>query len=71
MKFVTIYNGLNPAEVNLVYSRLEAADFHPFIPDENAAFVTDGYTLSIGGMRLQVPEDEVADAKEFLEAPTE
>ena len=71
MKLVTIYNGLNPAEVNLVFSRLEAADFHPFIPDENTAFGTDGYTLSIGGMRIQIPDSEFAAAKEFLDTPVE
>ena len=51
--------------------RLEAAGFHPFMPDQFSAVNTDGYTLAIGGIRIQVPENEVADATEFLAAPAE
>jgi len=69
MKLVTIFTGFNPAEAQLVRSRLEAADFHPFIPDENAALGTEGYALSIGGIRVQVPDTEFSDAREFLDTP--
>ena len=68
MKFVTIYHGTNPADTQLVFSRLAAANFHPFIPDENSMFTMEGYGLAIGLNRLQVPEDEAADAQEFLAA---
>jgi hypothetical protein len=71
MKLVTLYHGANPADTQLVFSRLEAANFHPFIPDENSMFTMEGYGPAIGLYRLQVPEDEFADAKEFLEAPGE
>jgi hypothetical protein len=71
MSLVTIFNGLNPAEVQLVRSRLEAAGFHPLVLDENAALGNEGYALAIGGIRVQVPENELADAKEFLAAPVE
>lgn len=71
MNLVTIFNGLNPAEVQLVRSRLEAAGFHPLVLDENAALGMEGYTLAIGGIRVQVPENELANAKEFLAAPVE
>ncbi|MEI7534720.1 MAG: DUF2007 domain-containing protein [Verrucomicrobiae bacterium] len=69
MNLVTIANVLNPAEAGLLCSRLEAAEFHPFMPDQFSAVNTDGYTLAIGGIRIQVPDDEAADARDFLAAP--
>ena len=69
MKLLTLFTGFNPAETQLVRSRLEAAGFHPFIPDENSALGTEGYSLAVGGIRVQVPEDELAEAREFLDAP--
>jgi len=71
MKLAVVYTGLNPAETQLVRSRLEAAGFHPFIPNENSALGTEGYSLAVGGIRVQVPEDELAAAKEFLDTPFE
>jgi hypothetical protein len=69
MKLVTIYRGLNPAETQLVRSQLDAAGFHPFVADELSALSIDGYALAAGGIRVQVPEDEAVDAKEFLDTP--
>ncbi len=71
MNLVTIANVLNPAEAGLICSRLESADFHPFMPDQFSAINTDGYTLAIGGIRIQVPENEANDAKDFLAEPVE
>jgi hypothetical protein len=71
MKLITIANVLNPADAGLICSRLAAAGFHPFMPDENTAFTMEGYTLAMGGIRIQVTENEAADAKEFLETPGE
>ncbi len=69
MNPVTIFKAFNPAEAQLVRSRLEAAGFHPFVADELSALSIDGYSLAAGGIRVQVPESEAADAKEFLESP--
>ena len=71
MNPVTVYKALNPADAQLVFSRLEAAGFHPFVADEMAALSMDGYALAAGGIRVQVPESEFADAREFLDAPAE
>ena len=71
MKMVTIFTGFNPAEAQLVRSRLEAAEFHPFIPNENSALGTEGYSLAVGGIRVQVPDIEFSDAREFLDTPVE
>ena len=69
MSPTTIYRAFNPAEAQLVRSRLEAAGFHPFVADELSALSIDGYAITAGGIRVQVPESEAADAKEFLESP--
>jgi hypothetical protein len=68
MDFATVFTAFNPADAHLVRSRLEAAGFHPFIANENSALGTEGYALAVGGIRVQVPENEAADAREFLEA---
>jgi len=70
MDFVTIFKAFSPAEAQLVRSRLEAASFHPFVADELSALSIDGYSLATGGIRVQVPEAEATDAREFLETPT-
>lgn len=70
MSPTTIFKAFNPAEAQLVRSRLEAAGFHPFVADELSAFSIDGYSMAVGGIRVQVPESEAADAREFLETPT-
>ena len=69
MNPVTVYKALNPADAQLVFSRLEAAGFHPFVADEMAALSMDGYGITVGGILFRVPETEAADAKEFLDAP--
>ena len=35
---------------------------------ELSALSLDGYSMAAGGILVQVPEQEAADAKEFLEA---
>jgi Putative prokaryotic signal transducing protein len=68
MDFATVFTAFNPADAHLVRSRLEAAGFHPFIANENSALGTEGYALAVGGIRVQVPEVEAAEAREFLKA---
>ncbi len=69
MDLVTVLTALNPMDAQLARSRLEAAGFHPFVANEAAALSIEGYAITVGGIRLQVPEAEAADAKEFLNAP--
>lgn len=71
MRLVTVYNALNPADAQLVRSRLDAAGFHVIITHEDSALMMEGYTLAVGGIQVQVPEDQAGDARAFLEAPTE
>ena len=69
MTNVTIHTSFNLADAQLLRSRLEAAGFHAFLADEASALWTEGYVMAIGGIRIQVPDTEVADAKEFLASP--
>jgi hypothetical protein len=71
MNPATIFHAFNPAEAQLVRSRLEAAGFHPFVADELSALSIDGYALAAGGIRVQVPEAEAAEVREFLAPPAE
>jgi Putative prokaryotic signal transducing protein len=68
MNLVTICTSFYLAEAELTRSRLEAAGFHPFLANENAATWIGGVsTATLLG--IEVPETEVADAKEFLDTP--
>jgi hypothetical protein len=62
MKLITVQTAFNPADAQLVNSRLQAAGFHSVVMGEMAALSMDGYAITAGGIRVQVPEDEVADA---------
>jgi len=67
MEFVTVSTALNPAEAELVRSRLEANGFLVNIKSENAAF-TFGSGYDIGGVQIQVPEDQAESARTLLES---
>ncbi|HLZ54436.1 MAG TPA: DUF2007 domain-containing protein [Verrucomicrobiae bacterium] len=71
MNPATIFTAFSPAEAQLARSRLEAAGFHPFVADELSALSIEGYSLAAGGIRVQVPETEAVDAREFLNPPAE
>jgi hypothetical protein len=68
MQMVTISTAFNPADAQLVRSRLEAAGFHPVVKNELSALSMDGYGLAVGGILVQVPGPEADDAREFLNA---
>lgn len=69
MQMVTVSTAFNPADAQLVRSRLEAAGFHPVVKNELSALSMDGYGLAVGGILVQVPEAEADDAREFINAP--
>jgi hypothetical protein len=71
MELVTISTAFNPADAQLTRSRLEAAGFHPFVKNEIVGMVFEGYVMGVGGIQVQVPEDEAAEVREFLESSTE
>jgi hypothetical protein len=63
----TVHRAFNPADAQLVRSRLEAAQFHPVVTHELSALSLDGYSLAAGGILVQVPDAEAVEAREFLE----
>lgn len=69
MQMITVSTAFNPADAQLVRSRLEAAGFHTVVKNELSALSMDGYGLAVGGILVQVPETEADDAREFLNAP--
>lgn len=71
MNLVTVSTAFNPADAQLTRSRLEAAGFHAVVTNELSALSLDGYALAAGGIRVQVPECEAAEAKEFLVSPAD
>ena len=68
MQLVTISRAFNPASAHLTRARLEAAGFHAVVTHELAALGLDGYAMAAGGILVQVPDEEQAEAKTFLEA---
>ena len=71
MLLTTVSRSLNPADAQIKRSRLEAAGFHAIVTNELSALSLDGYALAAGGILVQVPESEAADALEFLAEPKE
>jgi hypothetical protein len=69
MNMITVSTAFNSADANLTASRLDAAGFHPSIKGELAALSLEGYALAAGGIQVQVPDAEAAEAKEFLDSP--
>jgi len=70
MELVTVFRAFNPAEAQLVRSQLDAAKFHAVVTNELSALSLDGYAMAAGGILVQVPDEEAAEAKEFLEKST-
>jgi hypothetical protein len=66
MSLVTVSKAFSPAEAQLTRARLETAGFHAVVIGELAAMSMEGYSGAIGGIRVQVPEGEAAEAREFL-----
>lgn len=70
MNLVTIFKAFNPADAYLVCSRLEAANFHTVVLNENSTLYL-GTAVASGGILVQVPEVEAAEAREFLDSSVE
>jgi hypothetical protein len=67
MEFITVSTSNNPAEAELVRSRLEANGFLVNLKNAEAAFSL-GYGLAIGGVQVQVPQDQADSARALLES---
>ena len=63
---ITIANAQDVTEAYLIKSRLEAEGIAAFIPDENTSQIQPILNYSIGGVRVQVANDDVEEAKLIL-----
>jgi hypothetical protein len=68
MKLVTVYRAFSPAEAQLIRSLLEASEIPAMVADELASLSTEGYSMSTGGIRVQVPEEHGEAAREIIES---
>jgi hypothetical protein len=71
MKLVTVYRTFSSADAQLIRSLLEASDIPAMIADELSSLSLDGYSMAAGGIRVQVPEDEVENARALIESKGE
>lgn len=63
---VTVATCNNPAHVQLVKSVLNDAGIDVFVPDENTAQTAPYLIFAIGGIRVQVPEENAEAARAII-----
>lgn len=66
MELVTVFRSFNPSEAQLIRSRLEAAGLMAEVTHELSALSMEGYSMSTGGVRVQVPADQVDEARALI-----
>ena len=71
MELVTVFRSYNLTDADLVKSRLEAAGFMAQLVHDLAALGTEGYSMTTGGVKVQVPADQAQDARTLIEAKNE
>ena len=69
MQLVTVFLAFSPMDAQRVRAQLDAAGFPAVVSHELSALSMDGYSMATGGILVQVPETEAAEAKEFLATP--
>lgn len=62
MALVTVFTTLNPAEAELIRSRLESAEIEVCVVGELASL-----SLAAGGILIQVDEEKAEDARALVE----
>lgn len=67
-KLLTVLKCGQAWEAEIVRERLEAAGLIAFVQGGEAATILSYVGVALGGVRVQVPEDQVARARELLEA---
>ena len=66
MRLVTVYRCFNPAQAQVIRSRVEAAGFFAQATHELSAISIEGYSMAAGGIEVQVPDDVAAEARALL-----
>lgn len=65
---ITIATFSKPEEAHLFRTRLEAVGIPAFVQDEHFVQMDWLYSNAIGGVRVQIADDDLDSAKEFLAA---
>ena len=66
---ITIARFEKPEEAHLVRMRLENGGVPAFIQDENTIQIQFLYSNALGGVRLQIAEEDYDKAREILDEP--
>lgn len=66
MNFVTVATFANAFNANVVKGRLDSEGIPCFIKDEHTVAMNPFYSGALGGIKLQVREEDEADARRLL-----
>ncbi len=66
MELITVFESVDPAEAQLIRSRLEVAGFDAIIPNELSTLNIEHGTATPGGASVQVPEDQAEEARALI-----
>ena len=64
----SVFETLNPAEAQLIRSRLAAAGLDPEVDPEIDPLCIEGFSLPAGGIQIKVPSGQAEEARAILEA---
>ena len=64
----SVFETLNPAEAQLIRSRLEAAGLTAEVDPEIDPLCIEGFSLPSGGIQIKVPSTQAAEARAILDA---
>lgn len=70
MKLVTVYRTFSSADAQLIRSVLEASGIPAMVADELSSLSMEGYSMSTGGIRVQVAEEEAGNARDIIDSKT-
>ncbi len=71
MDRVTVFTAFNPVQAQIICTRLQTAGLDATVEGEAAALSMEGYSLATGGIRVQVPSPQEAEARRLIEADEE
>ncbi len=64
--WVTVFSSINLLHANMVKGLLESHDIAARLVDEYTGSLQADFSMVVGGVKVQVPSEAVADAKELL-----
>tara|TARA_Y100000588_G_scaffold388504_1_gene488863 strand:+ start:1367 stop:1597 length:231 start_codon:yes stop_codon:yes gene_type:complete len=66
MDLVTVFRTYNTVEAQVICSRLQADGIQASVVDETAAMYLEAGTFTTGGVRVQVPDNQAAEARRVI-----